>query len=85
MRITKVEAIHVRVPLEKPYIFGRGTASAFDNVVVRVSTDEGLIGYGESVPLSVLGNAGTLTDLLNGPLAALAVGGDPFDVESLMT
>ena len=36
MQITNVRAVHVRIPLEKPYVFARGTMTAFDNVVVGI-------------------------------------------------
>jgi L-alanine-DL-glutamate epimerase-like enolase superfamily enzyme len=81
LRITEIRAVHVRVPLEKPYVISRGRMSAFDSVIVRLATDDGCLGYGESVPLSVVGDPAALARLINGPVAAVLRGVDPFDIE----
>src|SRR5271168_945875 len=53
MRITKIEAYRVELPLhEGSYKWSGGNAVAvFDATVVAVSTDEGITGYGEVCPL----------------------------------
>jgi len=82
MQIIDVKAVHVSIPLEKPYVFARGTMTAFDNVVVRIDTDEGIVGYGESAPLfnSPTGDAGTVAGWINEHASNL-IGTDPFDIE----
>ena len=82
MQITKVRAVHVRIPLEKPYVFARGTMTAFDNVVVGIETNEDIVGWGESAPLhnSDTGDASTVAAWINEYGAAL-IGADPFDIE----
>ncbi len=85
MRIVDVQAVHVRVPLETPYIISRGRMDAFDSVIVRMVTDDGCIGYGEGVPLSVVGDPVAMARLINGPIAGIVKGADPFDVERLVT
>lgn len=85
MRIRYVEAIHVRIPLERPYVISRGSMTAFDSVIVRMTTEDGLVGYGESVPLSIVGDAAAMARQINGPLRAVFVGADPFDMEALLT
>lgn len=57
---------------------------AFDSVIVRMVTDDGCIGYGESVPLSVVGDPVVMARLINGPIAGIVKGADPFDVERLV-
>jgi L-alanine-DL-glutamate epimerase-like enolase superfamily enzyme len=54
MRITKIEAIPVAIPFEHdgpPTGFGGTTWSKLNFLLVKVSTDEGLVGWGESVRL----------------------------------
>ncbi|HYM92328.1 MAG TPA: mandelate racemase/muconate lactonizing enzyme family protein, partial [bacterium] len=84
MQITETQAVHVRVPLETPYVISRGQMDAFDSVIVRLATEDGDVGYGESVPLSVVGDPVVLAQLINGPIADILRGADPFDVERLV-
>lgn len=85
MRIVEIHAVHVRVPLEVPYIISRGRMDAFDSVIVRMITDDGCVGYGESVPLSVVGDAVAMARLITGPVASIVRNADPFDIERLVT
>lgn len=50
MRITAVETFPVRLPLRTPMKMSHITIAHSDNVIVKVSTDEGLAGWGEGVP-----------------------------------
>ena len=53
MKITSITTYQVNLPLkEGSYNWSRGkSVSVFDSTIVRVETDEGLIGYGEVCPL----------------------------------
>ncbi|MFP6719019.1 MAG: cis-3-hydroxy-L-proline dehydratase [Candidatus Poribacteria bacterium] len=53
MKITSIVTYQVNLPLkEGSYNWSRGkSVSVFDSTIVRVETDEGLIGYGEVCPL----------------------------------
>ena len=53
MKITSIATFHVNLPLkEGSYNWSGGkSVSVFDSTIVRVETDEGLIGYGEVCPL----------------------------------
>ncbi len=51
-RIVSVEAWPVNVPLDAPYEFATGVYAGMSRTVVRVITDEGLIGLGESPSVS---------------------------------
>lgn len=86
MRITSVTAVHVSIPLAVPYIFARGIMESFDNVVVRIETDEGIVGYGESAPLfrSATGDSAYVAEKI-GHLGQGLIGRDPFDVEAIIT
>lgn len=49
MRITAVEIFPVSLPLAKPVQMAHVTIRTSDNVIVKISTDEGLTGWGEGV------------------------------------
>ena len=49
MKITAVDAIPISVPLIKPIVMSHITIPQSDNVLVRIETDEGVVGWGEGV------------------------------------
>lgn len=82
MKITKVEAIPVRQKGEVQLI----NDSAQDGIIIKVHTDEGIVGYGEvdSSPLVVKAviEAPVSHRICRG-LAGVVVGEDPFEVEKI--
>jgi O-succinylbenzoate synthase len=52
MIIRKAALIHVRVPLNEPFRISSGAVSEKDGIVVRMETDDGFTGFGESSPMS---------------------------------
>lgn len=52
MQITRIEAIPFRIPLRQTVHWATGSADTADHVIVRVHTDEGLVGTAEAVPRS---------------------------------
>jgi len=84
MRIKEIEAVHVRIPLDTAYLISRGVMNYFDSVIVRVQTESGLVGYGESVPRSVVGDASTIARLINKKIAKDIVGIDVFNIEAIV-
>ncbi len=82
MKITDVEAIVLRQPLVNEGI----ADGSQDDLVVRISTDEGLVGIGEvdSAPEAVRALVGRRSShAIAGSLHDLLVGEDPTDVERL--
>ena len=49
MKIASVEAIPITVPLTKPIVMSHITVERSNNVLVRITTDDGLEGWGEGV------------------------------------
>lgn len=49
MKIASVEAIPITVPLTKPIVMSHITVERSHNVLVKVTTDDGLVGWGEGV------------------------------------
>ena len=50
MKISKVEAIPFAIPYRKPLRFASGEITAAEHVLVRVHTDDGLVGTAEAPP-----------------------------------
>jgi L-alanine-DL-glutamate epimerase-like enolase superfamily enzyme len=81
MRITRLDALSVRIPQKPPiapYQSRYRATSAKDALLVRLETDNGLVGWGET-PLDWLNKSfeGTPQDLLRKQV----LGRDPFDIE----
>jgi L-alanine-DL-glutamate epimerase-like enolase superfamily enzyme len=55
MRITAVDVTPYALPFERPYVTARGRLERREMVLVELHTDEGVVGLGEAVPLSLRG------------------------------
>lgn len=58
-RIAAGEAIPVRLPFAETYRTARGALEGREIVLLRLEDEEGRIGWGEGVPLTLRGGAGT--------------------------
>jgi D-galactarolactone cycloisomerase len=84
MKITAVTPFHISVP----YDFGNSAANAaatqwqrMETLFVKVTTDEGLTGWGEGFGLAACGITKTAVERA---IAPLAVGRDPTDIAALV-
>ena len=85
MKIAGLNATLVRIPLKKPYVFARGSMDSFESVIVEMTTDNDLTGYGESTPLPLAGrSAGSLAHVITQRIRPVLLGADPTDVELLV-
>jgi len=88
MKITKVECIPVTLPYKKPMKIGKHTSPAANSIVVKIYTDEGITGIGESGHGGI-GYTGDNQDSIisvikeNYAPAAL-LGEDPFNIEKIV-
>jgi o-succinylbenzoate synthase len=57
VRIASVEAIPYALPFREPYVTAAGTLTRREMVLLRLRADDGLVGLGEAVPLSLRGGA----------------------------
>jgi o-succinylbenzoate synthase len=79
MRIASVEVIPYALPFREPYVTARGRLERREMVLLRLRDDEGVVGLGEAVPLSLRGGAslervvGELRALAESPALARAV------------
>lgn len=58
MRLSSVEVIPYALPFEQPYVTARGVLRRREMVLLRVLDEDGVVGLGEAVPLSLRGGAG---------------------------
>jgi muconate cycloisomerase len=79
VRLASVEVIPYALPFREPYVTARGTLAQREMVLLRLRGDDGLVGLGEAVPLSMRGGAsiedvvGELEGLVQGSVLAGAV------------
>lgn len=55
MRIASVEVVPYALPFREPYVTASGTLTQREMVLLRLHSDDGLVGLGEAVPLSLRG------------------------------
>ncbi len=48
MKITKLEIIPISTPLRRPIVMGGGTVTAIHSIILKIHTDEGLVGFSDS-------------------------------------
>jgi L-alanine-DL-glutamate epimerase-like enolase superfamily enzyme len=86
MRIKTVQAWWVRIPIEasRQHRSDFGRLATFDAAILRIETDDGLVGWGEGK--NAAGSAGTyagLVHLLNHEVAPRLIGRDPTDISPI--
>jgi L-alanine-DL-glutamate epimerase-like enolase superfamily enzyme len=80
MKIESVEAFPLSVPVENGISFGIGTVLRRDTVVVKIVTEGGLVGYGESHHGRA---AGSVAHIVNSLLRYFLIGQDAGDIVGL--
>ena len=85
MKIERVHATPVSLPLAKPVKWATGNMTCQAHVLVRVQTDEGIEGIAEAIPReNIYGETQAgMVHVINDHLAPLVVGLDPFDTEKI--
>lgn len=85
MKITKIEIYPIKLPLIKPFVIAYDSYPDMPSIILKVETDTGLIGYGESVPDEhVTGESFHSTiALLKHNLIPKIIGQDPFNIEKI--
>lgn len=86
MIIAKIETIPLRIPFEAgsrsdASAWGDGNLPAADSLLVKVTTDQGLVGWGESFGFRVVASAKLAIDQL---IAPICIGKDATQIAALM-
>ncbi|WP_341201660.1 dipeptide epimerase [Planomicrobium okeanokoites] len=85
MKISKAEIYAVNFPLKEPFIISYASYPSMAAIIVRLQTDDGLVGYGEAVPDEhVTGEqVDAAFEILKHVLAPQVIGQSPFDIEHI--
>lgn len=85
MKITAIHLYAIRLPLRNPFIVSYGTYPDMPSIIVKLETDEGIIGYGEGVADEhVTGETWESTfHVLKHTLAPALLGKNPMNIEKI--
>jgi L-alanine-DL-glutamate epimerase-like enolase superfamily enzyme len=88
MRITRVECIPVHTPLKRPIIIATTNITKLDQVVLKVHTDDGIMGIADSGDTSAFYHGETnhsIIGLIASQIAPrILIGEDPFKIEKIV-
>ena len=54
MKIAKIETAEIQIPLRTPFKTALRTVDSVHDLLVRVTADDGSVGYGEAPPTAVI-------------------------------
>ena len=86
MKITAVHVETLELALEEPFVIASSALAASPCDLVRVETDEGLVGLGEACPAyEITGETlWTVQDVIGEYLGPALIGKDPFQLEAIV-
>jgi len=85
LSITQIELYRLSVRLKEPFITSLGEETSADNVVVKMSTDAGITGFGECSPFMAVNGESQDTCLVVGQYLARALKGkDPLQIKACL-
>jgi L-Ala-D/L-Glu epimerase len=86
MKITRVQVETLQLEYGEPFVIASSALSAGPCDLIRVETDEGLVGFGEACPAyEFTGDTlWTVQDVIGEYLGPAVIGRDPFDVEAIV-
>jgi len=80
MKIIDVKVLMLTYRLRKPLVGGRGRFDRREGVLIRITTDAGLVGIGEA---NAWGNMVSVATIIESNLRPLILGENPADIERL--
>ena len=85
MKIKKIEIFGVNLPLIKPFIISYATYPHIESIIVKLTTECGLVGWGESVPDEhITGETPHSTyAMIKNSLAPILIGQNPMEFEKI--
>jgi len=84
MKIARVDALHVTIPMTSPFRKAGRVQHDADNALVRIETDDGVVGWGEAASAPLLtGDTGARIASSIDFLADLLIGEDPRSTAAL--
>lgn len=85
MKITSIDLYAIRLPLEAPFVVSYHTYTDMPSIIVKIETDEGIVGFGEGVADEhVTGETWESTfQVLKNTLAPILIGKNPLEIERI--
>jgi o-succinylbenzoate synthase len=86
MKITDVKIEHISIPLKRPFKTALRTVDSIEDVIVKIITDTGNIGYGEAPPTAVITGdiTGSIKAAINDIIKKQIIGMEVENFEGLM-
>jgi L-Ala-D/L-Glu epimerase len=85
MKIKAIEIFKFDVPLKSPFRISLGTLNAANDVLIKVYTDKGLVGFGEACPFPPITGETQDTNLsMARSIRDMLIGRNPLAIESLV-
>ncbi|SRR5579871_48385 len=86
MRITALEAIPLRAAFSRSFSFGTVDRTVSHNVVLKLTSDDGIHGFGEACPVGAFSGETqeSVVQLLEGPVREMILNADPFQHAALV-
>lgn len=85
MKISRARITLIDVPLLEPFVVSYASYDSMPSIILRLETDDGLVGYGESVPDEMItGETPTgVVEALKTRLLPAILGLDPRDITAV--
>jgi L-alanine-DL-glutamate epimerase-like enolase superfamily enzyme len=84
MKITDIKYERLKVKFNKPFVIALGVVEYGETMIVKVTTDEGLVGYGEASPFApVTGETLDSVPVALELFRSALIGFDPFEIEKI--
>jgi len=84
--IEHIELFKLSIPLIEPFVTSLGTDENAENVIVKITTKEGIVGFGECSPYMPINGESQETCFIVGQYFAKAIKGkNALDIESCVT
>lgn len=85
LTIQQIELYKFSIPLKEPFITSLGTDTAAENVLVKITTNKGITGFGECSPYMPINGESQDTCFIVGQYFAKALKGkDPLQIEDCL-
>jgi L-Ala-D/L-Glu epimerase len=85
IKITGVEIFLFDIPITSPFITAIGTMTAVNDLLIRIHTDQGLVGLGEACPFApITGETQATNAAAAASIREMIVGKDPLAIDALL-
>lgn len=83
MKVKQVDLFAIELQLNNPFVVSYGGYNSIQSIIVKITTDNGFVGYGEAVPDSyVTGETLESTyNILAHTLAPIIIDENPLNIE----